>query len=54
MKLNWKKIAAMMIVRQCWNGGATITQLAKKTGKSQSTIRRWLKATGAYEIGGAK
>lgn len=44
--MKWDRIVDMVVVRQCYNNGATLKQLAEKTDKSISTIRRWLRITG--------
>lgn len=48
--MNFEKLVKMLAVRLVWNNGATLAEIAKATGKSQSTIRRWLRTTGVKKV----
>jgi uncharacterized protein YerC len=37
-----KRMTDMLAVRNCFNSGLSVQDLAKQTGKSVTTIRRWL------------
>lgn len=45
-RFTYQKMIAMMAAATCWVSGASIADIAKQAGKSQATIRRWIKLTG--------
>ena len=47
MRLNFRKMCALLAAKRCYESGQSVQQIAKSSGKSRSTIRRWLKAAGA-------
>jgi len=40
------RVIAIMAARDVWDAGVGVSDLAVQAGKSESTIRRWLKASG--------
>lgn len=40
------RVCAMIVARQGFNAGQSVRELARLSGKSETTIRRWLKNTG--------
>jgi transposase len=44
--ISFAQIVGMTAVRRGFNAGQSVRELSKVSGKSASTVRRWLKATG--------
>lgn len=45
MKLNYNRICVLLAMRNCYNSGTSVKDLAKFANKSTSTIYKWLKLT---------
>ena len=41
------RMCALLAARQCYHAGQTVRQIAASARKSQSTVRRWLRKSGA-------
>lgn len=46
----FKKPCAMILIRQAWNGGSSAAELAAWSGRSVSTVRRYLLTTGLTSL----
>jgi predicted transcriptional regulator len=44
------RTVATMAARDVWDAGASVGELAVQAGKSESTIRRWLKTSGLHTL----
>lgn len=49
MVFTFQRCCALLAARNLYLAGVTVREIAQQAGKSPTTIRRWLKVTGAVK-----
>lgn len=44
--MKYRRMVQLLAARNCYESGAEVKDLATQTGKSTTTIRRWLRLAG--------